>query len=148
MKRQDFVDYLPYLNAIRQTVDRKDPATLWRALDMYLNLCCNKGMLISNKSLYFALGLSKATIHAWAHGLRKQHQPEYARFAALVKEVCAAAREQYGVEGQVDPILTIWHQKFYDGFTDNPPSETVHSPLGDLPDADAIEEYSRRLADG
>ena len=126
--------------AIRNTVDLDNPATLWNAMEMYLNLCSNTGMKISNSTLYTACGIDRRTIHYWEFGLRRQNNPEYRKFAETAKLICAAAREQYGIEGQVNPILTIFHQKFYDGLKDNPPDEAAENPLGEITDPQKLAE--------
>lgn len=133
-----FLECLPYLDAIAATVDHERPQTLWCALWRYIAFCADTGMLLTNKGCYRAVACSKETIHAWSAGTRKQHDPQYKLFADLVRQICAAAREQYGLEGEVNPILTIWHQKFYDGFTDTPHEKNIPNPLGDLPDAEKL----------
>ena len=59
--------------AIRNTVDLDNPATLWHGMEMYLNLCANTGMKISNTTLYTACGIDRRTIHDWEYGLRRQN---------------------------------------------------------------------------
>lgn len=134
--------------AIRNTVDLDNPMTLWNAMELYLNLCSNTGMKISNSTLYTACGIDRRTIHDWEYGLRRQNNPEYRKFAQMAKMVCAAAREQYGIEGQVNPILTIFHQKFYDGLKDNPPDEAAENPLGEITDPEKLaEKYADIILD-
>ena len=133
-----FMECKPYLDEIALTVDLDKPSTLWKALDDYLSFCCRTGMMISNNSCYRALGLSRVTIHTWLHRTRRQHNPEYCKFAETVKLICAAAREQYGIEGQTSPLMTIWLQKAYDGFKDDPGDEIIPNPLGDMPDANKL----------
>lgn len=134
--------------AIRNTVDLDNPRTLWNAMEMYLNLCSNTGMKISNSTLYMACGVDRRSVHDWEYGLRRQNNPEYRKFALMAREVCAAAREQYGLEGQVNPILTIFHQKFYDGFKDNPPDNAAENPLGEITDPQKLaEKYSDIILD-
>lgn len=138
MPGPSFVDALPVLNAIRDTVNLNDPQTLRTALQMYLKYCCRTGFYIGNKSLYFACRVSKDTICKWSNGTRKAHDPRFREFANLARQICAAAREQYGLEGLTNPILTIWMQKHYDGFTDTPQIMDIRHPLGDMPDADKL----------
>lgn len=126
--------------AIRSTVDLDNPATLWNAMDMYINLCANTGCKISNMTMYMACGVERQTIHDWEYGLRRQNNPEYRKFAKMLRMICAAAREQYGLEGQTNPILTIFHQKFYDGLKDNPPDDAAENPLGEIEDPQKLAE--------
>lgn len=131
--------------AIRQTVDLDNPITLYNAMEQYLNLCANTGMKITNAFMYLACGVSKQAISEWYLGHKRQNNPEYREFASLVKQVCAAAREQYGVEGQTNAILTIFHQKFYDGFVDNPGAEEYADPLGEIQDPQKLAEKYKDL---
>lgn len=143
MPGPSFTEALPVLDAIRQTVDLHDPQTLHDALNMYLNYCSKTGFFISNRGLYYSCRVSRDCICKWSNGSRKAHDPRYREFANLARQVCSAAREQYGVEGQVNPILTIWHQKFYDGYRDYSPDDSpITSPLGDMPNAaELIRKY-------
>ena len=134
--------------AIRASVDLDNPATLWAAMEQYINLCSMTGMKITNGTLYMACGVGRGEIHNWEYGLRRQNNPEYRKFAVMCREICAAAREQYGIEGQVNAILTIFHQKFYDGFTDLPQKEAVKDPLGEISDPEKIaEKYADIIVD-
>lgn len=134
--------------AIRASVDLDNPVTLWNAMEQYLNLCATTGMKITNGTLYMACGIGRAEIHNWEFGLRRQNNPEYRKFAVMCREICAAAREQYGIEGQTNAILTIFHQKFYDGFTDVPQKEAVKDPLGEISDPEKIaEKYADLIVD-
>ena len=133
---------------IRQTVDIEDPQTLYNALEKYLSLCAMSGMKISNSMLYFACNCTKFMVSDWYHGRQRKGSPEYKRFATLIKEICTAAREQYGLEGQVNPILTIFHQKFYDGFRDNPQIDETVDPLGENQDPQKLaEKYKDIIVD-
>lgn len=131
--------------AIRQTVDLNDVRTLWSAMEQYINLCATTGMKITNATLYMACGVGRTDIHNWEYGLRRQNNPEYREFAIMCREICAAAREQYGIEGKVNPILTIFHQKAYDGFTDTPQQEAVKDPLGEITDPQKLAEKYKDL---
>ena len=120
------------LLSIAETVHVDDINTLYAGLQQYIELCGRAGLLIGNNACYMALGVSRSTICAWLNGTRRQHNPEYRKFAEFVKAVCAAAREQYGIEGITSPLMTIWLQKQYDGFVDTPPREEARNPLGEL----------------
>lgn len=134
--------------AIRRTVDLDNPVTLYNAMEQYINLCAQTGMKITNGTMYMACGVSKETIHTWEYGTRRQNNPAYREFATMCKMICAAAREQYGVEGQVNPILTIFHQKYFDGFTDAPQQEAAKDPLGEITDpAKLAEKYKDIIVD-
>lgn len=133
---------------IRQDVDIEDPASLNSALAKYLQLCSMSGMKISNSMLYFSCNVTRTMVYDWYHGRTKKANPEYKRFAAMVKEICTAAREQYGLEGQVNPILTIFHQKYYDGFREDTQTDDMRDPLGENQDpAKLAEKYKDIIVD-
>ena len=134
--------------AISREVDRDDPQTLYRAFEQYLQLCDQTGRKVSNAFAYLALGVSDTEMCDWRLGNRRQNNPAYREFAMFVKQFCAAAREQYGIEGETNPILTIFHQKFYDGFKDNPGTEQYKDPLGEIQDpAKLAEKYKDLITD-
>ena len=133
-------DMIRTVLAIRQTVDLDNPATLFNAMEQYLSLCSQTGMRITNQTLYMACGVGRTDIFNWKHGERRQNNPAYRQFAEMCQLVCAAAREQYGIEGQVNPILTIFHQKAYDGLSDTPRDEEVRDPLGEISDPQKLAE--------
>ena len=95
-----------------------------------------------------ACGVNRMDISNWANGKKRQNNPSYREFAEMCKAICSAAREQYGVEGQVNPILTIFHQKYFDGYTDQPQQEAIKDPLGEISDPQKIaEKYKDILTD-
>lgn len=126
--------------AIRRSVDLENPITLFNAMEQYISLCAMSGMKISNSMLYYACNVTRTVVYDWLHGRARKGNPDYKRFAETVKEICSAAREQYGLEGQVNPILTIFHQKYYDGFRDNPQIDDVLDPLGENQDPEKLAE--------
>ena len=133
---------------ISKTVDREDPQTLYHAFEMYLQLCASTGMKVSNAFAHLALGVSDQIMSDWRLGNRRQNNPAYREFAMFVKQFCAAAREQYGIEGATNPILTIFHQKYYDGFVDNPGAESYADPLGEIQDPQKLaEKYKDIITD-
>lgn len=125
---------------IRNGVDIENPATLFNAMEQYLGLCAMSGMKISNTMLYFACNVTRTVVYDWYHGRARKGNPEYKQFASMIKDICSAAREQYGLEGQVNPILTIFHQKYYDGFRDNPQIDDVVDPMGENQDPQKLAE--------
>lgn len=117
-------------------------------MEQYINLCAMSGMKISNSTLYLACGVSRVCIHDWEYGLKRQNNPEYRKFAVMCRTICAAAREQYGIDGSVNPILTIFHQKYYDGFTDTPQVDQTKDPLGEITDPKELaEKYKDIIVD-
>ena len=142
-----FAAFHEELRSIAETVNTDDINSLYRALEQYIRLCADTGLLIGNNTCYMALGISRPTISTWLNGTRRAHNPAYKEFATLVKTICAAAREQYGIEGITSPLMTIWLQKQYDGFTDTPQQEDIRDPLGALPDKEQLSKMERKYAD-
>ena len=112
------------LLAIRQSVNVDDPKTIWNAMEMYISLCAQTGMKITNGTMYMAMGVGRAEIHNWKFGLRRQNNPEYRKIA----ETC--------------------QEKFYDGFRDTPQDEAVENPLGEITDPEKLaEKYKDIITD-
>ena len=130
-----------------QNVNRDDIESLYKGFERYIQLCGKIGLRVTNNGAYLALGVSRKTISAWITGTRRQSNPEYKRFAELVKQVCAAAREQYAIENLIDYRLAIFWEKIFDGFTDTPAREDVRDPLGALPDKEQLAKMMEKYAD-
>lgn len=111
---------------IARRTNPNDIESLYSALKEYLAICMETNISVTNRSVYNALGVSEDTVRNWLHGRTHAQDPRYKEFAQLIKNVCAQYRELAGAEGKLDKTLTIWWQKAYDGFTDNPlPDKSV-----------------------
>lgn len=71
---------------------------------------------VTNKVIYFALGLYANEPHDWKYGNLKT--PLHSSFLELVDAFCSGYRETLAADGKLHPTLVIWWQKNYDGFTD------------------------------
>lgn len=105
---------------IASRVDTDNFESLQNALQEYLQVCMLTNTSVTNTNLYAALGVSDDTISKWLTGERRGSDPRYREFAAQVKRICAQYRELAAAEGKLHPTLTIWWQKNYDGFRDEP----------------------------
>lgn len=105
---------------IASRVDNDSIESLQNALQEYLQVCMLTNTSVTNTGLYAALGVSDDTISKWLTGERRGSDPRYREFAAKVKAICAQYRELAAAEGKLHPTLTIWWQKNYDGFRDDP----------------------------
>lgn len=131
--------FLMQCRAISKYADVKNIETLYACFEAYLKLCYEFDFRITNMTAYMACGLSRKNIDDWANKKRRSSDPAYKEFADTLREMCSAAREQYGVEGKTNPVLTIFHQKAYDKFNDQPIQESDDvSPLGEMQDAHAL----------
>lgn len=133
---------------IAKTTDREDLDSLRLALQKYLALCARMNINITNTGLYGALGLSQETISQWASGKVRASDPRYREFALLVRKLCAQYRELAASEGKLNPTLTIWWQKNYDGFRDDPVVEKTQEGIAAPVDPQEIaEKYKHLLTD-
>lgn len=106
---------------IAKDADTNDIDTLYDCVDRYIKLCVDHNILITNLGCYGACGVSRQTITDWAQGRsRASHDPQYKEFALRVRMLCSINREQMMVEGKINPIIAIWWEKNFDGFTDRP----------------------------
>ena len=116
--------------------DVKNVDALYERFDKVLQYCYENDVRITNKLVYYGLGVSHDMIQEWASGISRT--PDHMRFAKKVREFCAGYREMLGANGKINPVVLVWWQKNYDGFTDR--QEVVVSradPLGAaLPEAE------------
>lgn len=133
---------------IAKQTDREDIDSLRLALQKYLALCARTNVNVTNTGLYGALGLSQETISQWASGKARSADPRYREFALLVRKLCAQYRELAASEGKISPVLTIWWQKNYDGFRDDPVLEKTQEGIAAPVDPQEIaEKYKHLLTD-
>lgn len=123
MKRGSNAAIVAHVLATRQIAAQADvnnPDSLFRCLEQYLILCGEQNMKVSNMACYAACGVDRNDISNWANGRTRKNDPRYKEFAMLVKSICGQYRENAMVEGVMNPVIGIWHQKQYDGFQDSP----------------------------
>lgn len=134
---------------IASRTDKTDIASLTAALQEYLALCMTTNTSITNTGLYAALGLEGDTINNWLTGKTRANDPRYREFAKLVKRICGQYRELAAAEGKLHPTLTIWWQKNYDNFQDDPPPEKVNEDafLTPIDPQEIAEKYKHLLTD-
>lgn len=133
---------------IAEGVDKKDPESMREAFHKYLILSAEMGQKIGNMSAYAAMGVSKNTVDDWYHGQDRAGDPRFRELAIYVKSMCAAYREQLGLDGKTHPALTIFWQKNFDGLTNEEITRvTKEDPLGELRDARQIAEKYKDIPD-
>lgn len=86
---------------------------------MCLEYCSTNDIIISNQLVYFWLRLNKDDIYDIEHG-RRNAPSDVADFIKYVKSYCAMNRENLALDGTINPVLAIFHQKAYDGLKDTP----------------------------
>lgn len=110
---------------IAAEADINDPNTLFSCLEKYMLLCMEQNIKITNMAAYAACGVSGADVLNWENGRTRKNDPRYREFATFLRSVCAQYREQSMVEGTINPVIGIWHQKQYDAMSDSPIIETA-----------------------
>lgn len=127
-------------------VNREDPDSLLQAFYNYIELAEEMGERVSNMTAYAAMGVTRSNIDDWYTGATRKGDPRYKELATFVKSVCAAYREQLGMDGAIHPALTIFWQRNYDGLTneDIVRVETTN-PLGEIHDAKQIAEKYKNI---
>lgn len=106
---------------IAKGADINNIDTLYECVEHYIKFCLEHHVAITNLGCYGACGVSKVTITDWAHGrYRAAQDPRYKEFAIRVRQLCSVNREQMMAEGKLNPIIAIWWEKNFDGFTDRP----------------------------
>ena len=108
------------IHKISEKADVNDVDTLYACLEEYLQFCIDHNLQITNMNAYAACGLQRNQVKDWALGKARASDPAYKRFAITIRQICSQTREMLAVEGKLNPIIAIWHQKNYDGFSDRP----------------------------
>lgn len=119
-KNNRFAAIIMAINEIGKDADTNDIESLYKCLDRYIKWCFDHNITITNAGAYAACGVSRQTISDWACGVKRVDQPEYKEFAVLIRQLCGINREQMMADGKLNPIIGIWWQKNFDGFTDKP----------------------------
>ena len=126
------------INEISKDADSSDIKSLYDCVTRYIEFCYEHGVNITNGGAYAACGVSRHTISQWAHGQKRAaNDPAYQQFAKYIQQICSVNREQMMAEGKLNPIVGIWWQKNFDGFTDHPVAEIESGD--DDPDLTATE---------
>lgn len=132
-------DFILKCREISRYSDHDNIDTLYACFDAYLKLCIAYDYTISNMTAYMAIGVHRRDIDRWASGERRKSDSAYKEFAEMVRNVCSAARDLYGMEGITDRVISIYHQKAFDKLSDQPmPDKEESSPLGEMKDAESL----------
>ena len=138
-KVNTFINYHLDLLRMRQSCgDKQNVQELYNRFVAYLQYCAERNIMPNNMSAYFAVGLTKNDISSWRNG--KSGTPAHKQFADDITMFFASIHEQGGVEGMINPILTIWFQKAYDAMRESDGKELAGdtSPLGERQSAESI----------
>lgn len=118
--------------------DSKDIPEMRERFSNYLEKCIEYGFSPGNANAYYAIGINQQTAYAWEHGHARQ---ELKDFILQVKDFCAASREQMMIEGKMNPVVGIFHQKNYDGFVDQKEHVfTTNNALGDTANEEELKK--------
>ena len=141
-----FVAYHIAMTEMRQGVDKRNVDDLRARFYNYLKYCMEHGIMPNNMNCYYAIGVTKQEMSQWRLGQRAT--PEHQQFAEEVTALFASIHEQAGAEQIVNPILSIYWSKAYDGLTDQPRNEeAVEDPLGQKRSAEEIASKYSDLPD-
>lgn len=141
---ENVIQKINYFNlavlAISKTSDNRDVDSMWGAFEALVSLCSATGLPISNKTAYTALGITDNVAINWAND-GKGSTPEKKKLIQHVRQVCATNREMMAAMGKLNPVLTIFWQKNYDGLKDQQ-EHVVNTgdPLGERQSAEQIAE--------
>lgn len=114
-----------------------------RGLLAYLDLCKKYNKPITNQAAYMAMGITYQTAYDICHG--RSGTPDQKEIVNYAKQLCAMNREAMGLSDTVNPILTIFWQKAYDGLNETAEVNAAIAEDDNLIEASAdeiIEKYS------
>lgn len=127
--------------------DDKDMNSMRKCFYAFCALAEATNMKVGNMTAYTAMGINTTTANNWRKG-GPGSTPERRQLIEEVCAVCAATREMLGASGAVNPVLTIFWQKNWDGFRD----VTEHvayqgDPLGEKQSPNEIAEKYKDIID-
>ena len=137
-----YISVIIETHEIAKDADSNNIDSLYSCLNRYIEMCRRYDVKLTNMGAYQACGLSRETVVQWAAGIKRKNNPEYARFAQLIRAVCSEYREILMAEGKISPVTGIWWQKNYDRFQDNPmPFLEATDEQENLTSAEIAEKY-------
>ena len=127
--------------------DDKDMNSMRKCFYAFCALAEATNMKVGNMTAYTAMGISQSTARSWRTG-GTGSTPERRELMQEIDAVCAATREMLGASGAINPVLTIFWQKNWDGFRD----VTEHvayqgDPLGEKQSPNEIAEKYKDIID-
>lgn len=135
------------LLAISQRADKNDPETLRQCFIDYLQLCIEKDHKISNLGAYMSIGISRQTASNWKLGKKHMKNSAYRELIEYIDLICAQAREELIMDNKLNPVIGIFWQKNFDGYTDQRIGEAVVNPLEVQSSAPDIAEKYQDIPD-
>ena len=116
---------------------------------MCLEYCNTNDIIISNQLVYFWLRLNKDDIYNVEHGRVKSITSEVSDFIKYVKSYCAMNRENLALDGTINPVLAIFHQKAYDGLKDTPDVQVLPIAVPQaLNQTDILKQFGMQALEG
>ena len=103
------------LNQLRNLppVNSKDISQIRERLNQYFSFCEQNNIFPSVSSMALSLGISRKTLWSWSND-----NTELGNLISNAKEVINALLEQFGADGTISPIYTIWLQKNHFNYAD------------------------------
>lgn len=159
-KRQDFKikrkkkeqdeynrNLIAFVNAVTpsEPLDPKDVPEMEKRFEHYLKMCAKYGQKVGNLGAYSAIGISRQQAYDWEH--KTKTLKERQEFIKKVKRICSTYREAMGSDAKINPVLTIFWQKNFDGLRDQ--TDVVVSDgnaLSNLDDTESLESKYMALS--
>lgn len=123
----------------------QDPESLLNCFHEYLRVAHEEGAMIGNLTAYAAMGITHQTADNWLYGRAHKDDPRYRDLIYYVKNICAAYRENLGLEGKIHPALTIFWERNFDGLTNEDIVRVEHTDL--LGEVKSTKEIKDKYAD-
>lgn len=142
------LEFMVHVANIAKDVDNTDPDSMREAFYKYLVLSAEWGQKVGNLTAYAAMRTNRTSMDQWLHGQTRADDPRFKELAIEVKSMCAAYREQLGLDGKTHPALTIFWQRNFDGLTNEDIVRVERNdPLGAVKDAKQIAEKYKDMPD-
>ena len=113
-----FVNFIIDITPEEPLTNLNDVLTMQKRFKNYLEQCCKHNFKMGNQSCYLALGLTADQFKYILHTPNVNR--ERYEFCLQVKQILSTYREVQIQEGMLNPVIGIFWQKHFDGYTDVP----------------------------
>ena len=124
----------------------KDIEALKNRIDSYFQLCTERNIYCGVEGLALSLSVSRMTFWNWCNGIKCT--PEWQAVCSAARQSVNAFLEQAIAQGGVNPVIGIWWQKNWAGYSDQitiqsqEPLKTESLPAAALPNIGATDADS------
>lgn len=113
----DYPEFLIKVSQIGMSLNGRTASEMQRGLMEYLKLCKQYDKPITNQAAYMSMGINRKDAYDFTHGRRGNE--DIKSVVLYAQQLCAVYREALGLSDAVNPILTIFWQKAYDGLSED-----------------------------